>query len=116
MISYEVYKIIHVVSVIAFFTMVAWGAFGQSKVVKFLTHIVLLFIFVGGMGLMARLGIAHGGGIPQWIMIKMAIWLVAGILGILIAGRLRRMAFVGIPVLLLLATVAAWLAIYRPAF
>lgn len=116
MISYEVYKVIHVVSVIAFFTLVAWGAFGQSKIVKFLNHVVLLFILVAGMGLLARLGISQGGGMPQWVMAKMAIWLVAGIFGILITGRLRRLAFIGIPLLLALAAVSAWLAIYRPAF
>lgn len=81
MISYPVYKIIHILTIVVFFSLSAVSLMGEaSKTVKWLTGISGFLIMVAGMGLLARIGVGHGESFPLWIWGKFIIW------GVLMAG------------------------------
>jgi hypothetical protein len=78
-----------------------------------LTHgTASFFVLLGGFGMLARLGIVHAG-LPNWILLKLVIWLVlSGALALALrttAGA--RAVLLAAPVLALLA---AGIAIYKP--
>ncbi len=122
MISYQVYKIIHflgiftvLMSLAATATLAVSGNIKNSssrKSLMILHGVGLFFILLGGFGLMARIGVSHGG-IPMWVWAKIGIWLV---LGSLAAGikRSQLMAKNSWSILLLLGGTAAFLALYKP--
>jgi hypothetical protein len=94
MISYEVYKVIHLTGILMVFISLGGVAThfinGGTKVHPWrkplaITHgIGLLLSLVAGFGLLARLGIAHKG-FPGWVWAKLAIWIIfAAMIGVLI--------------------------------
>jgi hypothetical protein len=122
MISYEVYKVIHLVGVLMVFLalggLITHAANGGSKNHSWrkpiaITHGIGLFVsLVGGFGLLARLGIVQGG-LPLWVWLKLGIWtFFAALIGVLI----RKPAWAK-PVWLLmiiLGALAAYLAGSKP--
>ncbi len=78
MITYEAYKIIHLITL--FLTVSCLGVIASegrwisSKKFKGVISIVSLMVLVGGMGLIARMGYKHGEPFPLWIWVKMACW------------------------------------------
>lgn len=84
MLSYEVYKVIHVFSVVAMAMLggIAITNDNLSKAMKIGIGVFSFIILVAGMGLLARIGVSHGSGFPTWVIIKMFIWLaLAGLFG-----------------------------------
>lgn len=119
--SYEFYKVIHLAGIL----MVFFGLAGilamrmttatlpRSPYLLFvITHGVgLLFALVAGFGLAARLGLMSG--LPGWVWMKIAIWLILG--GVMTLAK--RKGYIGWPLLvsfLALGAAAAWLAIMKP--
>lgn len=78
MISYEVYKVLHISTLFmvisALGAIVSGGNFITKKPFKVTVGILSFFIFVAGMGLIARLGFKHTEPFPAWIWVKMVSW------------------------------------------
>jgi len=114
MISYELYKVIHLVSLMVMFTGLSISFYGvQVKHIKILTGVATLFALVGGMGLLAKLGISHGEPWPLWVLIKFGIWLVVGIGGAVVAKRFSQFGRWAYFVSLLLFVLGATAAIVK---
>jgi hypothetical protein len=123
MITYDVYRLIHIVGIL--FLFLALGglalhaanggtkATNRARAMVAATHGIALFIvLLGGFGMLARLGIAHTG-FPGWVWAKFAIWLVLGILFMLPYRypALGRPLWLIVP---LLGATAAYMALYKP--
>jgi hypothetical protein len=115
--SYPVYKIMHVVSIVLFFSLYAVACIKaktstNNKREKMITGILILFIITSGMGLGARLGVLKGSW-PLWIQVKMGIWFIVGVGGTIVLKRkpMQAMNFFWFSIVLL--TVASFMANYK---
>ncbi|MCO5142495.1 MAG: SirB2 family protein [Oligoflexia bacterium] len=112
MISYQVYKLIHLTSIFFFLTSVAvmLVAGKTGKIWKIITGISSFFILLGGMGLMARLQ----AGFQPWIVAKLVIWFLVTGGGHIAAKRFAKQGVLAYWVVMGFAIAAATLAIYKP--
>lgn len=116
--SYEFYKVIHIIGVVMAITALgalalqaAAGGSGARKPAIIGHGVGLVLALVAGFGLMAKAGLAFGDNL--WIVAKIAIWLLVGGL----VAVVKRKPNVAVAVwwsLPGLVGVAAWLAIARP--
>lgn len=124
MFSYNAYKVLHLFGIILLF--VALGGLtlhainggtketNRSRKLVAISHGLALFIVIlGGFGLLARIGVAHGTSWPGWVWGKLLIWVLMGA-ALVIPNRKPEWArglWITLPVL---GGIAAWLAIYKP--
>lgn len=116
MIGYEVYKVFHIVMVLFLISTLGFIVEGkvENKLKKILIGLVSFFIFVGGMGLIARLGFRHGEPFPLWINLKITLWVFVNI-ALILVGRMPRNLRKYVYLLVLgLVSVAVWSAVYKP--
>lgn len=119
MISYQAYKILHLVGV--FMVLLSLGGLvvlrgtGQEKSSPWwrlgaaTNGIGLLLSLVAGFGLVARLGV----GWPGWVLVKILIWLVLGGM-VAVLGRAPESGRAVWWTALVLAAAAAYLANIKP--
>ncbi|EQC46142.1 SirB2 family protein [Bacteriovorax sp. Seq25_V] len=112
MLSYEFYKVLHVFCIVLFVGSMGAQFFSDSskKSLKIISGVTSFLIFVGGMGLLARLGIKHGAGWPMWVWVKVVMWILVSALGPILAKRLkgnRALGYYGILVLIFVAIYSA---------
>lgn len=124
MISYSVYRLVHLFGIIMLFVVLGGLSYGATRseagrggvsprVAMALHGAALFIVLLGGFGLLARLGVVHGMDWPGWVWAKLGIWLLAGA-AVVVPRRRPEWApalFVALP---LLGGIAAWLAIFKP--
>lgn len=123
MFSHQFYNLVHIVGLVLLMSALggmalqaAGGSNGSPalrRLVMALHGLGVFLILLGGFGMLARMGIAHGAGWPGWLWVKVAVW------GVLAAAALLpyRRPSTALPLLLLLPVlggVAAYMAIYKP--
>ncbi len=119
MLSYQVYKILHLVSLFGVFmclgSLVVHRMNGGDKEFParkwvMLSFVVFMFLaLIGGFGLLARLEI----GMPVWVFAKFTLWFVVGAYMSVIL-RKPEWSKLNWFVLLLLGATGAYLASYKP--
>ncbi|MEY4617137.1 MAG: hypothetical protein RJB66_2097 [Pseudomonadota bacterium] len=118
MFSYQTYKMVHYFGLILLFfgiggvlipSISGFSIQGKPRVVAFVTHgIGMLFLLIGGFGMLARLQL---DGIPPWIHVKLAVWLIMG----LAIGLAKRMpSWLVMVAIIAIAMIAPYMAIYKP--
>ena len=114
MIPYETYKVIHLVSLAILLTAFAVQFYGLgNKLHKILTGITTLTVLISGMGLMARLGIAHGSAWPTWIYVKFTVWFAIGVGGAIVVKRVPALRQQAYWFMLALFVIAAYAAVHK---
>jgi hypothetical protein len=122
MVSYEAYKVIHILGIM--FLLLSLGAYlilsmnksARGRKLTAITHgISVLIILVAGFGLLARLGYFGAEGWPLWVWLKLIIWLILALIIILIKRMpgLTPVLWFLIPIL---SGFAAYLAVYKVDF
>ncbi len=119
MLSYETYKLIHLLGVI--FLFLSLGGYltlsstktPVSRKLIALTHgIAVIVILVAGFGLLARLGFSAFQSWPLWVWVKITVWIILAVIVILIRRmpELKISLWVIIPIL---GVIAAYMAIFK---
>ena len=121
--SYDVYKLMHFLGIFMVITALAVTSMhvlrGGSRTdnpyrrALGITHgVAAALILTGGFGMLARIGVMHGA-LPNWIYVKLAIWvtLAAAMVVAYRGPRYARALLVAVPVL---AVLAGATALYKP--
>jgi uncharacterized membrane protein SirB2 len=124
MLPYAFYKLVHVLGIAL--TLVALGGMtvhalngglkaenAARKLLIGMHGFGVFLILLGGFGLLARIGFAHGSGFPLWLWVKLGLWTVFAVIAALPYRRpaAGRQLLLALP---LLAMAAAAMAVYKP--
>jgi hypothetical protein len=121
---HEFYNVVHIVGIILLMSalggaavraMTAGAAETPSirRLLAVLHGLGAFLVLLGGFGMLARLGIMHGGSFPGWVWVKLLLWTLLAVAVILPRKRpdLARPLLLALP---LLGGLAAFMAIYKP--
>jgi hypothetical protein len=121
MISFEIYKILHLfgIALLLLGLGAILGAFamtpkvsGKVRMLGFVAHgLGLLIALTGGFGMAARMGLVSG--LPLWIYLKLGVWAVLAI-GVSIAKRKANWSFALVGFFAGLVALATYFAIFKP--
>ncbi|WKW11876.1 hypothetical protein Strain138_001144 [Pseudogemmatithrix spongiicola] len=124
MLPYAFYKLVHVLGIAL--TLTALGGMtvhalnGGMKAENAARKLLIgmhgfgvFLILLGGFGLLARIGFAHGSGFPLWLWVKLGLWTVFAVAAAL-PYRMRAATRPLLLMLPLLAMAAAGMAVYKP--
>lgn len=116
--SYEFYKLAHVIAVLFLFTSLgvlvatAGSPSAPLRRAASIAHgVALALIFIAGFGLLAKLG--YFGAIPAWAYLKMVVWAVLA-LAVVPLKRKPEWAPALWFVIPAVGGVAVWLAVAQP--
>lgn len=109
--SYEFYKIIHVISILILFVSLTGYLYSSKRSYAIGHGLAMLFILVSGFGLLARLGLVSG--LPKWVYIKLAVWFLLGG-AFAFAKRKSLPAYVQVVLWLSLGFIAVFAVITKP--
>lgn len=119
MISYEVYKTLHLILILIFFSSLGFSvnetSIFQKPKGKVVLGIISFLIFVAGMGLVARLNMKHSEAFPLWVRLKVGIWILINILVLLMIKVKKtniKLIFSGL--VLVAGAVAVFMAVNKP--
>lgn len=123
MISYSVYRVVHLVGIFILFVILGGMSYGAARadtrgaisrgLAMALHGIGIFIVLLGGFGLLARLGIMHGMAWPGWVWAKLGIWILLGA-AVVIPKRKPEWGGALLVLLPILGGLAAWLAIFKP--
>ena len=119
MLSYTFYKTLHLLFILCLFSSIGFISLRsdlmQKKTGKIMLGVIVFIIFVGGMGLLARLGFKHNEPFPLWVKIKLASWAVLslGVASLFKIQTKEYRAFI-VALVLALAWFTVWVAVYKP--
>ncbi|MFG1499376.1 SirB2 family protein [Halobacteriovorax sp. XZX-3] len=115
--SYEFYKVLHVFMVVlmvaAFAPQFVSTEAQNRKLFKITSGIASFLLFVGGMGLLARIGVSHGAGWPVWVKVKVGLWVAVSALGPILAKRMKSNRLAGLGLILALIFIAIFSAVTK---
>jgi hypothetical protein len=119
MFSYTFYKTLHLLFILCFFTSIGFVSLRsdlmQKKSGKIMLGAVVFMIFLGGMGLLARLGVSHKEPFPLWVKIKLTNWVVlATLVSSLFKIQTKEYRAIMVGLILTLAWFTVWVAVYKP--
>lgn len=113
--SYQFYKMLHIISIVLFFALYASASVKAKNGMKYkfetiFTGIMLFLILLAGMGLKK---FAAPGEWPLWINLKLGIWVIIGVAAHMVLKRFpqKSVKFFWFSVVLLV--MASYLANYR---
>lgn len=121
--SYHFYLVLHLLAVFMIIAslsgiavhLIGGGSrdnFKARKLMGAVHGIGLLIAIVAGFGLLARLGVAHGG-LPGWVIAKLVIWLILGAFP-MVLYRMPKQALVGWILIFILGGFATYFAAFKP--
>lgn len=58
---------------------IAEGRWIPNRAFKIIVGFLSFLIFVGGMGLIARIGFKHGEDFPPWVIVKITCWIILNV-------------------------------------
>lgn len=124
MLPYGFYKIVHILGIalalVSLGGMAVHAMHGGQKSENAARRLLIsmhglgaLFVLVGGFGLLARIGFAHGSGFPLWLWVKLGLWAALAAVAFLPyrVPQTTRALVIALP---LFAALAAAMAVYKP--
>ena len=124
MISYEVYKLLHLAALFGLLFVAGGAAVHAANrgdrstnavrgTVAALHGVWLLLTLVGGFGMLARLGVKHDWMFPGWLWGKLIVWVLFAF-AMVLPYRYPQLAKPLLIVAPFLAALAGFLAIFKP--